>query len=135
MSVLFKQAPAKELSDQPITVYDDGFLRVEHENYYVACAGKTVRLPRAEFLIFSRLVLASERFVTSEELWRAAWNTRKKFNPVSLHVYMYRLRRRFAPLGVAIETMVNVGYRFVPGKRETVVSRAEVKSSLILESD
>lgn len=120
MSVSPEQSLNENLSDKPIEVYDDGFLRVEHQNYFVACAGKTVRLPRAEFLIFSRLVLSSERFVSGEELWRAAWNTRKQFNPVSLHVYMYRLRRRFAPRNVAIETMVGVGYRFVPGKSETV---------------
>jgi DNA-binding response OmpR family regulator len=93
-------------------IYDDGFLRVEHENYYVTCGGKNVKLPRAEFLIFSRLVRAAGRFVSGEELWHAAWATRKRFNPVSLHVYMYRLRRRFEPFGVTIETMVNVGYRF-----------------------
>lgn len=95
-------------------VYDDGFLRVEHDNYYVICNGKNVKLPRAEFLIFSRLVRTPQRFIASHELWAGAWGTRKTFNPVSLHVYMYRLRRKFEPHGITIETMVNVGYRFVP---------------------
>jgi DNA-binding response OmpR family regulator len=98
----------------PTDVYDDGFLRVEHENYYVVCAGKNIRLPRAEFLIFSRLVRTPMRFVSAEELWQSAWTTRKKFNPVSLHVYVYRLRSKLQPFGLLIETMINVGYRFVP---------------------
>ena len=95
-------------------IYDDGFLRVEHENYYVACDDQNVRLPRSEFLIFSRLVRTPQRFVSAEDLWQAAWTNRKKFNSVSLHVYVYRLRRKFEPFGLLIETMVNVGYRFAP---------------------
>ena len=54
-------------------VHDDGYLRVEHKNYYVACAGKSLKLPRTEFLIFSRLARTPERIVTAEELWQYAW--------------------------------------------------------------
>ena len=61
--------------------YDDGLLRVEHDNYYVECAGRQLA----------------------------------RFHPMSLHVHIYRLRRRLAPHGVRIETMVNVGYRLVAG--------------------
>ena len=106
MQILENQSDAAD-------VYDDGFLRVEHHNYFVQCGEATVKLPRAEFLIFSRLARNPKRFVTAEELWLSAWNSRKPFNVVSLHVYMYRLRRRFEPFGVRIETMVNVGYRLV----------------------
>jgi DNA-binding response OmpR family regulator len=54
-------------------VYDDGYLRVEHRNYYMACAGQSIFLPRSEFLIISRLVRSIERVVSAEELWRSAW--------------------------------------------------------------
>ncbi len=100
-------------------VYDDGHLRVEHDNYYVACEGRSIKLPRSEFLIISRLARTPERIVASEELWQYAWGLSKPFNAVSLHVYMYRLRRKLAPYGLNIETMVNVGYRLLPqGKDE-----------------
>ncbi len=92
-------------------VYDDGHLRVEHDNYYVSCEGQSIKLPRAEFLIVSRLARNAERFVRAEELWRFAWGEKKPFNPVSLHVYIYRLRAKFAPYNIQIETMVGVGYR------------------------
>jgi DNA-binding response OmpR family regulator len=92
-------------------VYDDGHLRVEHDNYYVACDGHPLRLPRKEFLIISRLARNPERIVPSEELWRHAWGAQAAFNPESLHVHIYRLRRRLAPFGLRIDTMVNVGYR------------------------
>jgi DNA-binding response OmpR family regulator len=96
---------------QRTAVYDDGHLRVEHDNFYVSCNGNSIKLPRTEFLIISRLVKNPERFVRAEDLWREAWGERKAFNPVSLHVYIYRLRTKFAPCGIQIETLVGVGYR------------------------
>jgi two-component system OmpR family response regulator len=95
-------------------VYDDGHLRVEHDNYYVTCGEEALRFRRAEFLLLSRLARSSERIVKAEELWRHAWGEGKPYNAESLHVHVYRLRNKLAPFGVRIETMVNVGYRLVP---------------------
>ncbi|HZG52255.1 MAG TPA: winged helix-turn-helix domain-containing protein [Pyrinomonadaceae bacterium] len=95
------------------SVYDDGRLRVEHDNYYVACGGSALQLPRKEFLILSRLALNAQRVVSSEDIWRHAWPPPAAFNAESLHVHIYRLRRRLAPFRVHIETMINVGYRLV----------------------
>ena len=97
-------------------VYDDGCLRVEHENYFAACRGRLLRLPRAEFLILSRLVRNPERIVTAEELWRHVWGDSRPFNVESLHVYIYRLRRKIVPFGVRIDTMVHIGYRLIPAQ-------------------
>jgi len=96
-------------------VYDDGYLRVEHKNYYVACGGQSLRLPRTEFLILSRLSRSPERIVTAEELWEYAWGNDKPVNMESLHVYIYRLRNKLNPHRLQIETMVNVGYRLIVG--------------------
>jgi DNA-binding response OmpR family regulator len=60
-------------NDQTLNVYDDGYLRIEHDNFYVSCAGKHVALPLKEFLIFSRLARNVERVITSQEIWRSAW--------------------------------------------------------------
>lgn len=92
-------------------VYDDGCLRVEHDNYYVSCWGTALQLPRKEFLILSRLARNPDRVVTSQEVWRHAWGSQTQLNAESLHVHIYRLRRRLSPFGINIETMVNVGYR------------------------
>lgn len=94
-------------------VYDDGYLRVEHKAYYVSCAGNSIRLPRTEFLIFSRLVRSPERIVTAEELWEYAWGSDKPLNTESLHVYIYRLRNKLTTYKLTIDTMVNVGYRLL----------------------
>jgi DNA-binding response OmpR family regulator len=106
------------LQDMSGDVYDDGHLRVEHDNYYVSLDGHALRLPRKEFLIVSRLARNPERIVASEEIWQHAWGRRAPFNAESLHVHIYRLRRRFEPSGPQIETMVNVGYRLLPAGHE-----------------
>jgi len=103
----------KKLGSAPEDVYDDGYLRVEHENYYVACGGRSLKLPRTEFLIFSRLVRTPDRIVTAKDLWGYAWGNDKPLNTESLHVYIYRLRAKLATYGLQIETMVNVGYRLL----------------------
>ena len=97
-------------------IYDDGFLRVEHRNYYVAVAGSPLKLPRTEFLIFSRLARTPNRIVTADDLWSSVWAGHKPLNTESLHVYIYRLRAKLAAFGLQIETMVNVGYRLITSK-------------------
>jgi len=109
MSITEEQTQHQVFDD----VYDDGYLRVEHKNYYVACSGNSIRLPRTEFLIFSRLVRSPERIVTATELWECAWGNDKPVNAESLHVYIYRLRNKLSAFNLTIDTMVNVGYRLL----------------------
>lgn len=94
-------------------VYDDGYLRVEHENFYLACGGEPLYLPRVEFLLMSRLSRSMNRVVRSEELWSAAWENKKPLNSASLHVYIHRLRAKLAPYKLQIDTVINVGYRLL----------------------
>jgi DNA-binding response OmpR family regulator len=99
---------------QPQDIYDDGYLRVEHEDYYVACEGQAIKFRRAEFLLLSRLAQSAGRVVRAEELWQHVWGESKPYNAESLHVHVYRVRNKLSPFGVRIETMVNVGYRLMP---------------------
>jgi DNA-binding response OmpR family regulator len=103
----------RKRSRSPGAVYDDGYLRLEHENYYVSCGGQSINLARTEFLILSRLVRTPGRIVTTAELWEYVWGTAKPVNAESLHVYIYRLRNKFAHCRLSIDTMVNVGYRLM----------------------
>lgn len=112
-----------EATDVKEAVYDDGHLRVEHDNYYVRLGGEVLKLARKEFLILSRLTRNAERIVASEELWQHAWGSLAPFNAESMHVHIYRLRRKLEPHGLLIETMVNVGYRLVPGSRSNGFNR------------
>ena len=109
-SALYNRTIVKPSSDD---VYDDGYLRVEHKNFYLACNGCPVYLPRTEFLLISCLVRSVDRVVAAEDLWRCAREADKPFNAESLHVFMYRLRRKLLAHNVRIDTVVNVGYRLV----------------------
>jgi DNA-binding response OmpR family regulator len=97
-------------------VYDDGCLRVEHDNYYAACHKRLISLTRAEFLILSKLVRNPGRYIESKGLWDYIWKDRKPYNPESLHVFIYRLRNKLEPYHIVIETMVAVGYRILPAQ-------------------
>jgi DNA-binding response OmpR family regulator len=110
-SIAHRVVPAPSSED----VYDDGYLRVEHKNYYVACGGVPIRLPRTEFLFLSRLARTPDRIVTSQDLWQYAWGDTKPLNIESLHVYIYRLRGKLSEYNLTIDTMINVGYRLLVG--------------------
>jgi DNA-binding response OmpR family regulator len=97
-------------------IYDDGYLRIEHQHYYVACGGRVLSLPLKEFLIVSRLAQSAGRIVPVLEIWQHAWGETSEFNSESLHVHIYRLRRKLTSYGLHIETMVNVGYRLTQGR-------------------
>jgi two-component system KDP operon response regulator KdpE len=103
-------APSKSASPD---IYDDGHLRIEHKNYYVSCGGVPVTVRRSEFLILSRLARNPGRTVSAEELWSHTWGGKKPLNMMSLHAYIYTLRRKLEPYDIHIETMVHVGYRLI----------------------
>jgi len=107
------------------TVYDDGYLRIERENYYLECGGQPIALMRKEFLIVWRLAQNPQRVVASEEIWRSAWGGTAVFNSGSFRVYMSRLRHRLAPYGLSIESMVGVGYRLLLPAKPPVKETAE----------
>lgn len=106
-TTLYKEASG----DTGAKVYDDGYLRIEHDNYYIACGGQAVTLSLKEFLIISRLARNPYRTITSQDIWRHAWGEGAAFNARSLRVHIHRLRARLAPFGLSVESMVNVGYR------------------------
>ena len=120
MSTAEKALSEYTRSSHSAEVYDDGYLRVEHENFYVTCRGEPIYLARTEFLLLSRLAHAMKRVVTAEDLWRYAWGHGKPLNPESLHVHIYRLRRKLAPYNLRIDTMVNVGYRLLLPNHKSV---------------
>lgn len=93
-------------------VYDDGHLRVEHNKFYVSCAGKPLYdLTRKEFLILSSLVRGAGRPVTKQEIWGSAWGNQTRFNYDTFRVHIASLRRKLSPCGLDVVAVVHVGYR------------------------
>ena len=104
--------PLLNASDADSAVYDDGYLRVEHDKYYVSCGGQPLwRLSRREFLILSRLARGAGRPVTKEQIWSFVWGDTTAFNASNFRVHIANLRRKLAPFGLDIVAMVRVGYR------------------------
>ena len=119
MSLAETALPDRQIKNQSAEdVYDDGYLRIERKNYYIACDGRPIRLPRTEFLLISRLARSVERTVSAEDLWQYVRGEDKPLNSESLHVYIYRLRSKLLPYKLQIATMVNVGYRLLLSSRE-----------------
>lgn len=110
-------------ADEDRDVYDNGCLRVEHDNYYAACAGERIPLSLKEFLILSKLSRKPERVVPTAELWKQVWGD-KPLDEVTLRVHISRLRHKLTPFGVGIESMPGIGYRLA------VASCCKEKSSL-----
>jgi len=117
-------------------IYDDGFLYVEHRNYYVECGGENLRLSRGEFLIISLMTQKNKRFVNAESIWKYLWNESRPLNPESIKVFIYNLRRKLKPFGIKIETMASVGYRLVPhSKNEKAELSGEDDFSIEIDSE
>ena len=106
---------------EPAHVFDDGYLRIERENYYVACGGQPINLMRKGFLILWRLAQNPERVVPAPDVWRYAWGSKAQFNSASLRVHISRLRHTLAPFGISIENMAGVGYRLSVSARKNEV--------------
>lgn len=105
-------------AQKPGATYDDGYLRIERENYYVACGGQPINLMRKGFLILWRLAQNPERVVPAQEVWRYAWGNKAQFNSASLRVHISRLRHTLAPFAISIENMAGVGYRLSMSDRK-----------------
>lgn len=93
--------------------YDDGYLRIEHFNYYISCGGKQVSLNRIEFLVASILALHPNCFVAKNEIWNYIWSESKPLNQKSLKVTIHHLRRRLGAYDVVIQSKFGFGYRLV----------------------
>lgn len=102
-----------DVSLEEAQAYDDGYLRVEHQNYYVACGGQQVRLARKEFLILSFLAQNAERVVPAKEIWSYTWGGDAGFSLNTLNVSIHRARRQMEPYGVHIKNSPNNGYRLL----------------------
>lgn len=93
------------------TVFDDGYLRVEYDHFYVACRNVPIySISRKEFLILSCLVRANGRPIPHQEVWQSVWGEAEEFKDQVLRVHITNLRRKLMPYKVEIASMIGVGY-------------------------
>lgn len=104
------------------SVYDDGYLHVEHDHFYVECGGQTITLTLKLFKILSCLISRHPCPVSTDELWEFVWDGgSKSFNSNTLRVHVHRLRRLLAPFSIRVEchSEEEIGYHLLFTPRHT----------------
>ncbi len=92
-------------------VYDNGYLRVEYDRYYVACRNVPIySLCRKEFFVLTALLRGNGRPVQHQDLWHAVWGETEEVNLLVLRAQIANLRRKLMPYGIEIGSMIGVGY-------------------------
>ena len=91
-------------------VHEDSCLVVEHKRFFASVKGIPLSLTRTEFRVLSLLASNIGQIVTKESLWAFAWRPGKVVSQKSIHVFVSRVRRKIAPYGLKIDSLVGVGY-------------------------
>jgi DNA-binding response OmpR family regulator len=92
-------------------VFDDGYLRVEYDHFYVACRGTPIySISRKEFFVLTTILRGNGRPVQHQEIWRSVWGEADAVNFYVLRTQIANLRRKLSPYGIEIVSMIGVGY-------------------------
>jgi two-component system, OmpR family, phosphate regulon response regulator PhoB len=95
--------------------YRDDDFEVEFDAFVVRYRGEEVRLTPKEFELFRYLVERRGRVITRERLLSDVWGYDTDVETRSIDAHIRRLRVKLGPARHHIETIVGLGYRFVPG--------------------
>jgi two-component system phosphate regulon response regulator PhoB len=100
--------------------YRDENFEVEFDSFLVRYRGEEVRLTPKEFDLFRYLVERRGRVVTRERLLSDVWGYDADVESRSIDAHIRRLRLKLGPARDHIETIVGLGYRFVPNPSPSV---------------
>ena len=98
----------------PAEGYRDDDFEVEFDAFLVRYRGEEIRLTPKEFNLFRYLVERRGRVVTRERLLSDVWGYDTDVETRSIDAHIRRLRVKLGPARDHIETIVGLGYRFVP---------------------
>ena len=98
----------------PAETYRDENFEVEWGAFVVRYRGEEVRLTPKEFELFRYLIERRGRVVTRERLLSDVWGYETDVETRSIDAHIRRLRLKLGPARDHIETIVGLGYRFVP---------------------
>jgi len=111
-------------------VFDDGYLYIETENFYVECNKKPIyNLTRKEFLLLSLLACKCGRTVKHQDLWDRAWGTEATFNIRTFRVHIASLRRKLSSYGLEIVSLPHIGYRLTKSDEADISNHQTNKNS------
>jgi two-component system, OmpR family, phosphate regulon response regulator PhoB len=106
-----------ETASAPAVAYQDENFEVEFDAYLVRYRGHEVRLTPKEFELFRYMVERPGRVVTRERLLEHVWGYETDVETRSIDAHIRRLRLKLGPARDHVETIVGLGYRFVPSAR------------------
>jgi two-component system, OmpR family, phosphate regulon response regulator PhoB len=101
----------------PAASYRDENFEVEFDAYLVRYRGQEIRLTPKEFELFRYMVERPGRVVTRERLLEHVWGYETDIETRSIDAHIRRLRLKLGPARDHVETIVGLGYRFVPNAR------------------
>lgn len=105
-------AAQPQATEPSVEIYDDGRLHIEYQGFYVECAGQPFYdLARKEFFLLACLARHAGRVVSHDTLWAAAWSDVQPVNHRTMRAHIVTLRRKLAPFGIEIISVIHFGYR------------------------
>jgi DNA-binding response OmpR family regulator len=107
-----------ETSSETAQFYRDENFEMDFESYLILYRGEELRLTAKEFELFRYLVERAGRILTRERLLERVWGTESDVDVRSIDAHIRRLRLKLGPARQHVETVVGIGYRFVPHPRD-----------------
>lgn len=102
-------------AEAPATqVYRGRHLVADFDAVSITVDGAPVRLTRREFELLKYLVENRNRVLSRDRLLERVWGYDQVIETRSVDVHVGRLRAKLGPAGPQIETVVGLGYRFLP---------------------
>jgi two-component system, OmpR family, phosphate regulon response regulator PhoB len=94
-------------------VCEAGMVRVDTIAHRVLVGGVEIALTALEFRLLVTFVASKDRVLSREQLLRDVWGIRAHANTRTIDTNVKRLRQKLGPAAPIIETIRDVGYRFV----------------------
>lgn len=106
---LLRRAPGRSFE-----IYEDDCLHIDVGAMRVACDDKNIVLTKKEFALLVHMVKNIGRVPTRQQLLDHVWGYNYYGDGRTLDVHIRRLRQKLGDCGKCVETVVGVGYRFLP---------------------
>jgi two-component system phosphate regulon response regulator PhoB len=100
-------------------VCEAGILRVDTVAHRVLVDGVESPLTALEFRLLVTFMASKDRVLSREQLLRDVWGIRAHADTRTVDTNVKRLRQKLGPAAAVIETIRNVGYRFVGAAPES----------------
>ncbi|MEO7540061.1 MAG: response regulator transcription factor [Pyrinomonadaceae bacterium] len=110
------RAVLRRATDEPGARYEDDKLTIEFDEMRVTCCGNAVKLTRKEFDLLAMLARNPDRVSPRHKLLDTVWGYNYYGDTRTLDVHIRRLRQKLGECAGSIETVVGMGYRFLPNK-------------------